>query len=222
MFRTAVVEYGFTYDRFREDFINSHTFHDSADADSRNDHKVNLGRIGSLLSLREDLVRRYSEMSVNQENFRSCMKEFMLEGPRMKHRLLNLECYLSEETLQAITDAANDIPLFKRDVTVPDMDCLFNKCRRVPGDPLVANSNEVLAYFFSRLNYHGIISNKYQTILGENKLLTRSTGTKPLGQTDISSALRHFECSGNPIISRVDKWVVLIHSTTFGNPQTKV
>lgn len=43
MYRTAVVENGFSYERFREDFIHSHTFHDSADADSRNDHLVNLG-----------------------------------------------------------------------------------------------------------------------------------------------------------------------------------
>ena len=82
MFRTAVVEHGFTYDRFREDFINSHTFHDAADADSRNDHKVNLGRIGSLLSTRDDLVRKYCNTSMDPEEFLSCMKEFMLDNPR--------------------------------------------------------------------------------------------------------------------------------------------
>ena len=46
MFKIAVLEYGVSYDRFREDFINSHTYHDDEDADSRNDHLVNLGRIG--------------------------------------------------------------------------------------------------------------------------------------------------------------------------------
>jgi len=215
MFRTAVVENGFTYERFREDFINSHTFHDSADADSRNDHLVNLGRIGSLLSTRDDLVRKYSEALLIPDEFLSCMKEFMLESQRTRQRLLNLECYLSEESIQTITEAANDIPLFKRDVTPLDMDLLFNKCRQTVGDPLVANSNEVLSYFFSRLNYHGIISNKYQTILADNRLVVRSTGTKPLTQTDISSALRHFEISDSPARSRVERWVVLIKSTTL-------
>src|SRR5690554_6490651 len=103
MFKKAVVEHGFTYDRFREDFINSHTFHDAADADSRNDHKVNLGRIGSLLSTRDDLVRKYCNTSMDPEEFLSCMKEFMLDNPRTKPRLLNLECYLSEGTLRVIT-----------------------------------------------------------------------------------------------------------------------
>ena len=216
MFRKAVVEQGFKYDRFREDFINSHTFHDAADADSRNDHKVNLGRIGSLLSARDDLVRKYCNTSLDPGEFLSCMKEFMLEVPRTKPRLINLECYLSDRTLQVITDAANDIPLFKRVVSMSDMDCLFNRCVPTKGEPLVANSNEVLSYFFSRLNYHGLISNKYQTVLGEARLVMRSTGARALSQTDISSALRNFESSDKPITSRVERWVVLIKSTTFG------
>ena len=216
MFRKAVVEQGFKYDRFREDFINSHTFHDAADADSRNDHKVNLGRIGSLLSTRDDLVRKYCNTSLDPGEFLSCMKEFMLEVPRTKPRLINLECYLSDRTLQVITDAANDIPLFKRVVSMSDMDCLFNRCVPTNGEPLVANSNEVLSYFFSRLNYHGLISNKYQTVLGEASLVMRSTGARSISQTDISSALRNFESSDKPITSRVERWVVLIKSTTFG------
>ena len=216
MFRKAVVEQGFKYDRFREDFINSHTFHDAADADSRNDHKVNLGRIGSLLSTRDDLVRKYCNTSLDPGEFLSCMKAFMLEVPRTKPRLINLECYLSDRTLQVITDAANDIPLFKRVVSMSDMDSLFNRCVPTNGEPLVANSNEVLSYFFSRLNYHGLISNKYQTVLGEARLVMRSTGARALSQTDISSALRNFESSDKPITSRVERWVVLIKSTTFG------
>ena len=186
MYRTAVVENGFSYERFREDFIHSHTFHDSADADSRNDHLVNLGRIGSLLSTRQDLIQKYFNSALSQDEFRSCMKEFMIESPRMRARLLNLECYLSDESLRILTEAANDIPLFKRDVTPSDMDCLFNKCSPATGGPLVANSNEVLSYFFSRLNYKGIISNKYQTILADHGLVVRSTGSRPLTQTDIS------------------------------------
>lgn len=143
------------------------------------------------------------------------MKEFMIESPRMRARLLNLECYLSDESLRILTEAANDIPLFKRDVTPSDMDCLFNKCSSATGGPLVANSNEVLSYFFSRLNYKGIISNKYQTILADHGLVVRSTGSRPLTQTDISSALRHFEISENPVRSRVEKWVLLIKSSTL-------
>ena len=111
MYRKAVVEQGFIYDRFREDFINSHTFHDAADADSRNDHKVNLGRIGSLLSIRDDLVRKYSSTSMGPDEFLTCMREFMLESPRMKPRLINLEGYLSDNALKVVENPRARDPL---------------------------------------------------------------------------------------------------------------
>ena len=115
-FKTAVVEHGYTYDRFREDFINSHTFHDAADADSRNDHMVNLGRIGSLLSSRDDLVRKYCDSAMTSDDFVSCMGEYMLERPKMKSRLLNLECELSEHALSVLTDAANAVAVQQKPV----------------------------------------------------------------------------------------------------------
>ena len=217
MYRTAVVENGFSYERFREDFINSHTFHDSADADSRNDHLVNLGRIGSLLLTRKDLVRKYSDLDLTDEQFLSCMREFMLEAMRKKSRALNFECELSTSSLKTIMQAANDIPLFKSDVSLSDMRRLFNKSGQNYKDPLIANNNEVLAYFFSMLNFHGIICNKYQSVIANNHLVLSSSGRRYLTQPDISSALRNITSTDNPIMRKIDKWVVLIKSTTF-NP----
>ena len=59
MFRKTVLEYGVSYDRFRDDFIHSHTYHAVRNPAIRNDHMVNLGRITALLMDREDLVRKY-------------------------------------------------------------------------------------------------------------------------------------------------------------------
>ena len=140
MFKIAVLEYGVSYDRFREDFINSHTFHDDEDADSRNDHLVNLGRIGSLLSLREDLVRTYSSKGTDRGSFFTCMEEFMLEKDlRIRTRFTNFECHLTARVLKVMTEAVNDIPLFKRNLTVNEIDALFNDCETPSDGPLVAN-----------------------------------------------------------------------------------
>ena len=84
-------------------------------------------------------------------------------------------------------------------------------------DPLIANNNEVLAYFFSMLNFHGIICNKYQSVIANNHLVLSSSGRRYLTQPDISSALRNITSTDNPIMRKIDKWVVLIKSTTF-NP----
>ncbi|MBQ6761177.1 MAG: hypothetical protein IJP49_00335 [Bacteroidales bacterium] len=215
MFKTAVVEHGFIYDRFSEDFVNSHTFHDSADADSRNDHKVNLGRIGSLLVTREDLVWKYSDLDLTDEQFFLCMREFMLTREKTDSRALNFDCELTTATLKTITKAANDIPLFKRDVTSYEMRRLFNKSVQIYENPLVANRNDVVAYFFSRLNFHGIICNKYQSVLACNNLVMSSTERHYLTRTDISSALYNISSTDNPIMKKIEKWVVLIKSTTF-------
>ena len=215
LFKTAVVEHGFTYDRFRDDFINSHTFHDAADADSRNDHLVNLGRIGSLLLSRDDLVRKYCDSAMTSDDFLSCMSEYMLERPKTRSRLLNLECELSERALSVLTEAANDIPLFKRKVTVDDMRLLFNRSLSPTAAPLVANNNRVLAYFLSRLNYSAIISNKYQYVIANNRLILGSTGAGYLSQTNLSSSLVLFEESDNPVRSKIDRWVILIKQATF-------
>ena len=109
MFREAVVINGMTYDRFRDDFINSHTFHDEADAACKNDHQVNLGRIGSLLSLREELVRKYSVTDLNEESFLGCMREFMLKRSAGGARSLNFGCYLNPRTVGVLTCAVKEL-----------------------------------------------------------------------------------------------------------------
>ena len=152
---------------------------------------------------------------MTSDDFLSCMSEYMLERPKTKSRLLNLECELSERALSVLTEAANDIPLFKRKVTVDDMRLLFNRSQSPTAAPLVANNNRVLAYFLSRLNYSAIISNKYQYVIANNKLILGSTGAGYLSQTNLSSSLVLFEASDNPIRSKIDRWVILIKQATF-------
>ena len=119
-----------SYERFREDFINSRTFLCEQDRDIMNDHQVNLGRIASFLSVRKDLVRKFSSREADLSAFHTCMREFMLGSLRSEAKadIVNFECFLSDRTLSIIADAANDIPLFRQRVSSDDMGKLFNEC----------------------------------------------------------------------------------------------
>ena len=212
MYRTAVMEYGMSYERFREDFINSRTFHSKQDCDIMNDHQVNLGRISSFLSSRKDLVRKYSSVEADLNAFHACMRDFMLSGPRTKSESVYFECFLSDRVLSIIADAANDIPLFRQRVSAEDMGKLFNECVGIGGSPLVANQNTTVAYFFSQLNYSGIISARYQRVIAVNKLFMSSRGLSHMTQVDLASALSRFYSADRPLKMRIDKWIILIKS----------
>ncbi len=216
MFRVAVIEYGIAYDRFRDDFINSHRFHDDDDTDSRNDHQVNLGRIGALLMYREDLVREYVSRGTDRGNFITCMEEFMLEKDfRVKTRFTNFECHLNSRALKVLTEAVNDIPLFKRNLTVEEVAAFFNECRSLSDEPLIANRNEVFVYFLSMLHFHSVISDRYQSVISDRHLVLSSSGRKYLTRKDLSTALSHFESIDSPIKARIDRWVVLVRKESL-------
>lgn len=214
MYKTAVNEYGMSYERFREDFINSRSFLCEQDRDIMNDHQVNLGRIASFLSVRKDLVRKFSSREADLSAFHTCMREFMLGSLRSEAKadIVNFECFLSDRTLSIIADAANDIPLFRQRVSSDDMGRLFNECTSIEGGPLVANQNTTLAYFFSQLNYSGVISARYQHVIASNKLIKSSRGMNYMTQADLASALSRFYSADRPLKMRIDKWIILIKS----------
>ena len=95
------------------------------------------------------------------------------------------------------------------------MRSLFNRSLSPTAAPLVANNNRILAYFLSRLNYSSIISNKYQYVIANNRLILGSTGAGYLTQTNLSSSLVLFEASDNPVRSKIDRWVILIKQASF-------
>ena len=213
MFRKTVLECGVSYDRFRDDFIHSHTYHAVRNPAIRNDHMVNLGRITALLMDREDLVRKYYSGESDRETFLSCMRELMLDGGgRSKARSLNFECFFSDKVLILLAQAANDIPLFRRPVSTQDMERLFNECSANDEDPLVANKNTVLAYFFSQMNSYGLITANYQLVIATNRLIMSSRGRDYLNQHDLSVALVRYGMKDRPAKTRIDRWVDLIRT----------
>jgi len=216
IFRIAVLELNLNYDRYREDFINSHKFLCENSSIVCNNHLVNVGRIDAFLSTRKDLVYKFSSRSYCEDNFILCMTEFMFESAYSKRNVLNFECSLTKSTLSLIVEAANDIPLFKNKIDLNDADMLFNQCVS-PDVPLVANNNNALAYFFSSLNYRNIISRMYMNVISTNKLIKSSSGKKYLNQADLSTALYRIENKDSPIKSKIQKWCVYIKKSTLDN-----
>ena len=69
------------------------------------------------------------------------------------------------------------------------MERLFNECSAYDKDPLVADKNTVVAYFFSQMNIYGLIIANYQLVIVTNRLIMSSRGRDYLNQDDLSVAL---------------------------------
>ena len=59
LFQVEVINQGKLYQRYADDFVYSHEFHDAIDAWSKNEHQKNYRIVDSLLSNRRDLVETY-------------------------------------------------------------------------------------------------------------------------------------------------------------------
>lgn len=210
MYNIAVKENHILYSIFQKDFVNSRKFHDSEESISMNDHQVNLGRIESLLIDRKDLVKKYSNYPLDQKTFSCCMKDFMIFDENDSSTLPDFECRLNRNVLTVLTEAINDIHVFKTDLSIKETEMLFNDCTVNPDVRLQASSNQVLSYFFNLLNYSSIISNRYQYVIASRKLVLTSTGKRFLSQADIANALCKFQSSEKPIRNKVDNWILVI------------
>ena len=204
-YQLFVLKHKILYPLFVEDFINSHSFCDLPDAAARNQLQVNLGRMRMFLSERKDLIEKYLNRKHDMHTFFRCMEEFMIEYSAV-NTVSDFQCFIDDRTIDVIVKAANDIPLFTRPVTFKDICRMFNECRHPESGVLVARHNAALAYFLCLLSNDGIISNRYQKVIADKRLVMSSNGKKALDQSSLSSGLSHFCSQLNPLQSKVDKW----------------
>lgn len=59
LYQVEVVNQGKLYQRYADDFVYSHEFHDAIDAWSKNEHQKNFHILDSLLTKRRDLVEQF-------------------------------------------------------------------------------------------------------------------------------------------------------------------
>lgn len=207
MYKTAVVENKIHYRFFVEDFINSRTFHDSTDSNSKNDHLVNLGRIRNVLEF-EELSKKYSSSPLTEENFHSCMEDLLLmKKVSFYNDRVDFQCHFNKTVLAVIADAANDIPLFKEKVSVSDMDRFFNECRPSSHPSLHSHNNQYIAYFLCQMDSFGLIAWNYQYVIEVNRLLFSPKSGRVLSAHNLTCALTQINNANNPIKSKIDDWV---------------
>ena len=212
-YQVSVLTHKIIYPLFVDDFINSHAHSDAQDAESINEHLVNIGRIRRFLTNRKDLLEKYIPANHDMESFLRCMDEFMVvhHSPRFD---VDFECHLADNVIEVIVKAANDIPLFKTPVTREDIFELFNECK-LADSPLIAKNNGSLSYFLCQLSNAGIISNNYQKVAASHHLFLSSSGKKLIDQSDFSSALTYFCGTLSPLRSKLDWWNTLIKEAFY-------
>lgn len=205
MYKSAVVKHGIQYARFTEDFINSHTFHDSPDSASRNDHRVILSRISTFLA-NEHLVMRYSQKELSEENFVECMEDLLLKPVADTFNdFVDFKCHFCQNAVSIITEAANSIPLFKEHVTQAEMENLFNECRVMSS--LTSYNNQHLAYFLCQMDSYGLIARNYQYVIEYNKLILSPKSQKSLTAHNLACALTQINSTSNPIKDKIERFV---------------
>lgn len=220
MYRTSRVDNGFNYVSFTEDFINSKLYHDSADAASRNDHAVNLGRIRRLLQY-EQLVKRYSSRELNEDNFIRCMVEVMTGTQSTSQNAhLDFQCHFNSNAVKELTLAINAIPLFSTQITEEIAESIFNRCEPQATPKLKAHVNQHVAYFFSMLDTYGLICHNYQNVIAKNHLICSSASDSPLTAHNLAQSLDRINCSVDPIKNKIEGLVKRIKMASLTDDST--
>lgn len=169
MYRLVVIDYNIHYQSFADDFINSRIHHDSTDAESKNDHAVIIGRIQKLLQY-EELIKKYCNRPLTDENFISCMYDLMVNTKQTTSYLShNFQCHFNRKTINVITEAVNAIGLFKEEVKPMDMERFFNECKSNIVPAFHSRNNQHIAYFLNQMDSYGLISRNYQYVIEVNK-----------------------------------------------------
>lgn len=155
----------------------------------------------------ETVMKQYCSFAYSEEHFKECMIKLMSRQEIPEASKFNFQCLFSPSVISSITKAANDIPLFKTQVSDADMDKLFNECSPAAVPLLVAQNNQHLAYFLSQMDIHGLISRKYQQVIDRNGLIGSSRGGRALRAHDLARALEEINNSINPIKDKIEKLV---------------
>lgn len=206
-----VVGKGKLYRRYVSDFLHSHCFHDAADAVSKNDHRKNLGVVEELLSDHPDLVGRYfllpdfgqAEIDelIYQVDFPKSarlapLRPYVATPPLSPS---DFECILCADSLSLLASCANEINLFREEVTAQDLQGIFS-C--APSRVLTARHNGLLATFFAGLAARGFITSTWQRLFSLHTLVYTSSGKRPLVQKSLSAALYQITQKKTPSVVR--------------------
>lgn len=197
LYQVEVVNQNKLYQRFAEDFVLSHEFHDALDAKSRNEHQKNFHILKSLLLNRRDLVEQFfSKEERSDDELCQMLHLFNTTLPSSANQAhsqtggaensLSLRSCLNLEDCEILVRACNDAHLFRDGIKATD---LLSLLQGNLDFPLRSINNRLVAYFFQQLFLYGFITEYWQNAIAKMHCIDSSTGRGSITSKALSSAL---------------------------------
>jgi hypothetical protein len=95
------------------------------------------------------------------------------------------EAQLNTAQIKLLSECLNDVRMFPENITSQTLENIFS-CNL--SQPLKARNNRLLVYFFSALDDRSLITRNWQSVIDKNRLFLSSGKSKPLKQSDLSTA----------------------------------
>ncbi len=197
LYQVEVINEGKLYQRYADDFVYSHEFHDDVDAWSKNEHQKNFRILDSLLTNRRDLVETYfSKINMNDSELKEMLHLFNTTLPTTQNFIArsktretddyNLCSCLNNDDLIDLSCCCNEAHIFSEVIDAEDLYSLLNGKLT---QPLHSRNNRLVAFFFDQLSLHNLIIRNWQNVIAHQKCIVSSTGKGVLTQRSLSSAL---------------------------------
>ena len=113
-------------------------------------------------------------------------------------------CKLNKEEIRIMTDCANEAHIFSTEITTKILEDFFY-CRL--SGALKSTNNRMFAYFMSELCMRYYITNEWQSVIANNKLIFAPTKEKYLNASDLSTARETAYSSKSKKYQIIDKYI---------------
>lgn len=193
-YQVKVVNEGWIYERFIDDFISGIRHSDAIDAKSLNDHEKNVKTVEYLLHQRKDLVDGFFG---NEKISLEDIIELLLlintthavpenDVDSTVHSRYSLHPCLHADECKLLAECCNRVGIFQSPITTKAIISLLNGKMTTP---LYSANNRLLAYMFNGLSKRNLIDNNWQSILTKQNIIYTSTDKGVIQKTTLSSAL---------------------------------
>ena len=197
LYQVEVVNQGKLYQRYADDFVYSHEFHDAIDAWSKNEHQKNYHILYSLLTKRRDLVEQFfGKDNVSDADLMELLHLFNTTLPSSRNYVAptkvreatdyNLCACLEQSDLVLLARCCNEARVFSEIIDADDLHSLLDGKMMMP---LHSRNNRLVAFFFDQLSIYNLIIRNWQNVIAHHSSIVSSTGKGTLTQKSLSSAL---------------------------------
>ena len=198
LYLQEVITDGKRYDRYVEDWMNSHRYIDCDNAVCRNCHEMNIHIVKGLLIDCPDIVKPlFTSDSFSPKECMELKRMYDTSGSlpntdrqRVEEPIsdppLSFGCNFSREQMAGIVSCANTYHLFCFSTCIEDMEALF-ACKE--GFRIRVNNLRHVAILFDALLENSLIQSRWQSVLDKGRFLQSKDGRRSVSATSLSSAL---------------------------------